>query len=128
MLNNLEIVRLAGDMAAHAAQRHSVIARNIANADTPNYKSLDIGEFRSRVEGSDIRGLRTTRGGHLHSLSSPGSVASATEMPGASDGNGNTVNLEQEMVRMASNRQAHDLATSVYKSALNILRASLGRG
>ena len=49
-------------------------------------------------------------------------------MPGPSAPNGNTVSLETEMVRATEVRHQHEMALSVYQSALGVLRTSLGRG
>jgi flagellar basal-body rod protein FlgB len=42
--------------------------------------------------------------------------------------NGNTVSLETELVRSASAKRQHDVSLAIYRSSLDILRASLGRG
>lgn len=42
MDTKLSLLRLASDLAAHAATRQSVIAENIAHADTPGYRARDI--------------------------------------------------------------------------------------
>jgi flagellar basal-body rod protein FlgB len=41
--------------------------------------------------------------------------------------NGNTVSLEQEMVKAASARQDHEMALAIYRNTSSIIRASLGR-
>jgi flagellar basal-body rod protein FlgB len=42
--------------------------------------------------------------------------------------NGNTVSLEQEMVKTANIRQDHEMALAIYRNTNDILRASLGKG
>ena len=46
---------------------------------------------------------------------------------GADSPNGNTVSLEQEMVKMADVRKDHEMALAIYRNASGILRASLGK-
>ena len=41
--------------------------------------------------------------------------------------NGNSVSIEQEMVKAASARQDHEMALAIYRTTSDILRASLGR-
>ena len=41
--------------------------------------------------------------------------------------NGNTVSLEDQMMRSADARQSHDLALGVYRKTMDIMRNSLGR-
>jgi flagellar basal-body rod protein FlgB len=47
------------------AQRAEMLAANIANADTPNYKARDL-EFSAVFSGS-LQGLQRTSAGHLRS-------------------------------------------------------------
>jgi len=46
MLNDLKLLDTMSAMTRHAAQRHAVIAENIANADTPGYTAKDITPFQ----------------------------------------------------------------------------------
>ena len=46
---------------------------------------------------------------------------------GAETPNGNSVSLEDQMIRAAEVRQSHDLALGVYRKTMDILRTSLGR-
>ena len=128
MLNSIEIMRLAQGMAAHAGTRQATIAQNVAQADTPGYKARDVVPFAQSYSENDIAPLRRTRAGHL-GFSGPTSQpeiqtisSKGTEAP-----NGNTVSLETEMVKSAEVRQQHEMALSIYKSSLDILRASIGR-
>jgi len=61
------------------AQRTSVLANNIANADTPNYKAQDI-DFRAVLAGTAGAGanalpLATTNGAHVAGSSSATAAA-----------------------------------------------------
>ena len=47
---------------------------------------------------------------------------------GAEAPNGNTVSLEDQMVRSTNARQTHEMAMSVYSKSLDILRAGFQRG
>jgi flagellar basal-body rod protein FlgB len=42
--------------------------------------------------------------------------------------NGNSVSLETEMVKAVEVKRQHDQALAIYKSSMNVLRASIGRG
>lgn len=126
MLEDLRITRTAAALADHAAMRLDLIARNIAQADTPGYKAMDLPEFAKVYEDSAEGGMRATRPGHFTS----GMTASdpvAVPARGEASPDGNTVSVEQEMVKSAQVRQDHDMALAVYSSARDILRASLGR-
>jgi len=45
MFEPLEVTRLAHALAAHSATRQSVIAANVAHADTPGYRARDVEGF-----------------------------------------------------------------------------------
>lgn len=127
MYENMDVLRMAHAMASHAAARQTTVARNIANADTPGYRAQDLPSFAQVwASGGDRLALRTTRPGHLsNSLSR--AVLRPEPLDTPLNPNGNNVSLEQEMIRSAELRHQHDMALSIYRSARNILRASLGR-
>ncbi|WBL33275.1 FlgB family protein [Sinirhodobacter sp. HNIBRBA609] len=125
MFDRLEIMQMAQSMARHAALRQTAVTQNIANADTPGYRARDAASFAQTYEADDAMALRQSRAGHL------GAEVSASAKLLVQDGtpspNGNSVSLEEEMVRAVDIRREHDLALSIYKSSLGILRSSLGR-
>lgn len=115
MFQQLAILKMAGALASHAGRRQEVIAENIAQADTPGYRARDLADFASTYDAADV--------GPPPPDSDPIVVPAA----GAASPNGNTVSLESEMVRAADVKQQHDLALSVYRNMVSVLRTSLGR-
>ena len=126
MYDSLDIMRMAHGLAKHASGRQDLVARNIANADTPAYRTHDLKPFDEVYDSGHSESLRTTRSRHLGAGESA-LQASLAEIPGESSPNGNTVSVEVEMMRSAEVRHQHDMATSIYKSSLDILRTSIGR-
>ena len=127
MLEKPSVMAMAGAMSSHAAFRQGLIAENIANADTPGYRSKDAAAF-SEAFGSDPGpDLRVTRAGHVRGGSGGEGRDIVEIVPGHLSPNGNGVSLEAEMVRAAEVRRDHDTALAVYRTSLDILRASLGR-
>jgi flagellar basal-body rod protein FlgB len=125
MFQSLDVFRTAIAMARHAGTQQALSAQNIANADTPDYRALEIPDVAStlRTEGS---GMRATRDSHLHGGSAPGAADPETRRE-AEDPNGNTVSIELELVTATEAMRSHDRALAIYRSNLNLLRASLGR-
>lgn len=127
---DIGILQMAQNMATHAASRQTVIAQNIANADTPGYKARDTNSFaESYREDAALRASnRPVRSGHIELEPTIGvggisdSAAFGVESP-----NGNTVSLEDQMVRAADVKHQHDLALGIYAKSINILRAGMGR-
>ena len=129
MFGKLGIFRMAQGLATHAAARQSAIAQNVANADTPGYRARDVAPFAQTYEASHTGSMRATRAGHLLPGERVGNYVQIVdgERPGALSPNGNNVSLENEMMMSAEVQQQHELALSVYRSSLSILRTSLGR-
>jgi flagellar basal-body rod protein FlgB len=127
-----EILRLAGALAAHTADRQSVVARNVANADTPGYRSKDLEDFAAIYRAGSDMTLRQSRSGHQSGHHAgdgvAGAVARTVDAGGQASPNGNTVSLETEMIRAVEVKRGHDIALAVYRNSLDMLRAALGRG
>lgn len=122
MFDRLDMFQMAIGLARHAAARQAVVARNIANADTPGYRAQDIADFRTTWRQPDM----LDRGGPSD-LNARGLRLVPIDAGGAADPNGNSVNLETEMLRGIEAQRAHSRALRIYGSALGILRTSLGR-
>jgi flagellar basal-body rod protein FlgB len=116
------LMRLATQAARHAASRQAVIATNVANADTPGYRARDIPPFDPQNDAMVLR------------RSDPRHLAGASDGPSARvmqdariDPNGNSVSLQDEVLRSVEVSRAHSRALAVYGASLDLMRASLGR-
>jgi len=127
MFEKLEIARMAQALAAHAGARQAAVAQNVAQADTPGYRAVDLPDFAAAYrDAGDASRWRATRPGHIPQAAG-GLDTQPRAVRGAASPDGNTVSLEAEMVKAAAVRQDHDMALSIYRSVSDILRASLGR-
>jgi flagellar basal-body rod protein FlgB len=125
---DLNVLSLASALAAHASARQQVIAENVANADTPGYRARDIADFASTLDSQPAFAARTTRAGHIPFGADPHGFEPREQAAlGAETPNGNSVSLEDQMMRAASVRQEHELALGVYAKSLAILRATVTR-
>ncbi len=118
MLSNMKILDTMSAMAGHAAERHAVIANNVANADTPNFKAQDLQPFSeifltSVLQPENIKSIQ----GRLIEMDA-GDISSP---------NGNTVSLEQQMMLSTENKANHDMALAVYKKSLNMMKMAIGK-
>jgi flagellar basal-body rod protein FlgB len=117
------IMQLASGAAKHAAARQAHAARNIANADTPGFRPLDITPFDPM---NSTFQLRTTRVEHFREAASGG--WEVVKDPGPLDPNGNGVTLENEILRATDAQRAHSRAITIYQASMDILRTSFARG
>mgnify|MGYP003676672073 CR=1 FL=1 len=128
MFDKLEIFRMAHAMAQHAGARQAVVARNMANADTPGYGARDIAPFKETYQGQNAGfAQRTTRPGHFDDNTDGFPVQLREEGAALAEPNGNSVSLEMEMLKAVDVKRQHDRAIAIYKSSLTILRAASGR-
>jgi len=99
--------------------RQEAIASNLANIETPNYKRIDIdssfGEALSRAIGtknvSDIQRLTPT--------------VVMDKYANAPNRDGNTVQLEAELLKQQENTLAHNVQTQLASSALLKLKYAI---
>ena len=116
-----DIMRLASGAARHAAARQATIAANVANADTPGFHARDTTPFTPEDDFT----LRRTRPGHLAGQALAAQSMELRDVP--ADPNGNTVDLEDQILRGIDASRQHERALSVYSGALDILRSSIGK-
>lgn len=99
--------------------RHEAIASNLANVETPNYKRLDVSPtFESQLKEA-VASQDTTQ---ISSLQ-PQLTVDPTASTGRSDGN--TVQLEDEMLKLNQNVVEHSLETQLVGSELGRLRMAV---
>ena len=111
MLNRLDdMLNFNAQALRIREQRQQVLASNIANADTPNYKARDLdfkAALQGALQGSPAAGgtmLDTTSPGHL--AGNPGLTAEAGLLyrtPAQGSVDGNTVNMDAERAAFADN-------------------------
>lgn len=113
-------------------ERQRVLAENVANADTPNYKPRDLKQasFADLVGSNATQlGLKVTTAGHFPASGGAGAAAWRTEKAKGNyevAPNGNAVNLEEQMMRLAENQADHNLMTNLYRKQVGLLRKALG--
>lgn len=123
-MGTLGLTAMAHDLAAYSADRTSLIARNVANADTPGYRARDLPKFADQMDRAPA--MRVTRPGHIRPEGAMGNLR-PMERGGEMSPNGNDVSLENEMMEAASARQTHEMAISVYSSVRSMMSSALGR-
>lgn len=128
MFDNLQVFRIAHSMAAHAGARQAVIARNMANADTPGYAAQDIEPFKVSLESESAGFIpRATRPTHLNGTAGTADYNVTDRADAVADPNGNSVSLATEMIHAVDTKRQHDRALAIYRSSLTVLRSAIGR-
>ncbi|KAI95784.1 flagellar basal body rod protein FlgB [Rhodomicrobium vannielii ATCC 17100] len=113
MTNVLDIASLQGRWLF---AKEKVLAQNVANANTPGYKTANVVPFEAMMH--DI-GLQMTSTSPLHlraEVSQVGSYAQEDAGDGATFYSGGDVNLDQEMLKSSEVMRDYALNASVVKT------------
>lgn len=110
-------------------ERQRVIAQNVANADTPGYAGRDLTQpadfARALAEGGG--GVRMTRTSAMHIA--PAGQTARFQTRAAPDSettlDGNSVVVEEQMLKMAESRMAYDAAIGLYQKSMQMLRMAV---
>lgn len=131
MLDGIDVFRITGARMHQLAARQNVLAQNIANADTPHYRARDVKPFqfdsallRSQGGVAPLR-LAGTQPGHITGGRNGTTVVSDRAKSYGEDPDGNSVDLEEQMVKQADVAKGYDLATLVYKRSAALLRTAV---
>ena len=118
-----------------ANQRLELLADNVANADTPNYKARDI-DFRVAMQnasrsgglGSDLA-LTATRAGHLQaSGTGPNTTTPLYRVPDQPTLDGNTVDSHRENAAIAETSVRYQAALTFLSGSIRELRDAITGG
>lgn len=130
MLDRLTLFELIGRRLDYTDQRQVVLARNMANADTPGFVPSDVVEpdFRRVLAGAGGARLQlsSTHAAHQAPLVRGGDWREE-DSPHDIKPSGNAVSLEVEAAKLRSNSGAHKLATMIYGKYVKLLNAALGQ-
>jgi flagellar basal-body rod protein FlgB len=110
-------------------QRQKVLAENVSNSDTPNFKPRDLvaptfdrkGNVSSTALGGSLAMMRTsathmTSPGGTESFDVNGKAGFQTRPAG------NAVNLEEEMMKVSANQMDYAAMTQLYGRSLGLLK------
>lgn len=104
--------------------RQATIASNVANANTPGYKALDVEPFEKVMESTRLS-VETTHAGHMTSASAKAAAVDVSKAePWEVTHSGNSVSLEQELINASDVNRAYKLNTGIAKVFHRMLLAS----
>jgi Flagellar basal body protein len=119
---------LASRKSAWLAARQSAIAGNIANANTPGYKTKDVAPFQDVLAKTKLD-LVSTNPAHQGGIGTALDTVEARGSDTANDfeltENGNSIGLEQEMAKAGEINRDFSLTTNLVKSFHSMLMAAL---
>ncbi len=109
----------AQKMLDATALRHEAIASNLANLETPGYKRLDVNtNFQSELQ-------RVVRSRDAEQIDSLKPTLAADPNAVIANRDGNTVQLETELMHLTQNSMTHQLETQLVTGTLLKLRLAI---
>ncbi len=132
-IKNIALFQAMGAKMNYLSTRQGVLAQNIANADTPDYRprdltEVDFGAVLKNVTGSKKIRMEKTSPGHI--------------MPGGNLGSGherksrmtyevapadNAVIIEEQMIKASQTTMDYNLMTNLMRKNVGLIQTALGR-
>ncbi len=107
------------------AARQTVVAGNIANADTPGYLARDL-TAPPATGGATTFAMAVNNAKHLRTASATGGAGKLTEDARFIEHNGNSVRLDDEMLKMNETQLSYRMMTQLYAKQVALQKLALG--
>jgi len=106
-------------------RRNQLLAENIANVDTPDYKARDI-DFNKVLQGqqNEAVALKTTHQGHINTSNQAFSGDIEFREVEQSAADGNTVDLQKEKAAYAENSMRYQTTMRILSGRISGLKAA----
>jgi flagellar basal-body rod protein FlgB len=124
-LSSVYLFELGSQKAQWLSTRQTAIAANIANANTPGYRAVDIQPFSAVLDSSPIQ-LATTDPAHLTMpQSETGALREVEVDPDEQTLSGNTVNLEQQMINLGDVNRDYTMSANIRRAFHQLLLSAI---
>lgn len=128
--NTIDILEKSLDIRT---RKHGVILSNIANADTPNYRAVELvveNEMSKQMDNQKSNGLVRTHPNHLSKSSININYINSSKISSSKEitlrGDGNSVNMEKEMAELSENNLMYRVTSNIlsrkFKGLLNAIQ------
>jgi flagellar basal-body rod protein FlgB len=108
-------------------KRGNAITSNIANAETPGYRAVDLnfaGELERAFSDKNAGKTATTHHKHLQ-VSSAGSAHFVNDLTGMAKADGNNVDLDIQMGKLVANAGLYSQGANLVRKKLHMLRTAI---
>jgi flagellar basal-body rod protein FlgB len=107
-------------------ERQAVLADNIANSDTPEFTAKDVAALDFEKELVSATKMHVTNTRHLVGTGVAGHNASIIDSPDSeASPNGNSVVLEDQMIKVSDTQFDYAASVNLYKKALGLIRMAV---
>ena len=132
-IQDIPLFQVMGAKMSYLDRRQTVIAQNVANADTPGYRArdlteVDFGAVLKEVSGNRVQ-VEKTDPHHI----SPNSVEADPKVTKSKityevAPDDNTVIIEEQMVKATETSMDYSMLTNLMRKNINMIRTALGAG
>jgi flagellar basal-body rod protein FlgB len=133
-INDLPVLAALRTKMQWHQERQRVLSENVSNSDTPNFKPRDLVEPKFESNGASAGSMGTlamlrTSTSHIQQAGGGGqSFEQNRKAVFQTRPAGNSVTLEDEMLKVSANQMDYAAVTSLYSKSLHLLKAAIGKG
>ena len=131
MFEDLTLFAMAQRQIDYLARRQSVLSENVANANTPNFKSKDLAPVSFKdLMAPPAQAVRATVTNPMH-ISPEVEPVRFEEInehrPEESKPDGNQINVEDQMQKIGDIKGDYELAVNLMMKHMNMLKTALDK-
>lgn len=115
MVQSVQLFQLASYQADWLSARQAALTSNVANVNTPGYRAVDVTPFETVLKNS-TSSVSVTSPGHIPIGGSDASFGLSARAEAKVLPSGNSVSIEEELIRSNEVRQAFELNTAIVRS------------
>ncbi len=129
---NTPILTMMANKMEWLSRRTELLAKNVANVDTPEYESQDLKEvgFAELLDNTQTASQpRVTKANHMVGTTALGGQFRTIDVVdnGAANLNGNTVAMEAQLVKLSGTQNDYQMTLNLYRKHMDMLRLAIGR-
>jgi flagellar basal-body rod protein FlgB len=130
-LFQLKLFQRLSDRMGWLGARQEVLSQNIANADTPHYVPHDMKALTFADHMTQVTPVIQARTDPMHMTGTATAAAAIDDQKTKKQYEtapvGNSVVLEEQMVKLADAQSNYQLMTNLYRKHVDLLKMALGR-
>jgi len=128
VMESIQLFQVASRQAEWLSVRQSTVSGNIANANTPGFRAMDVAPFNAVLDNTNMP-MATTNPLHFTDATTDQYVVESE----VSEGNGqqlsgNSVELSSELMKEGMIKRDYDLNTAIVKSFHKMMLMTVRKG
>ncbi len=135
-IGDMPLLAMLKQRMSWLSARQNVLAQNVANVDTPGYSARDLKpiNFADVLKGATTSpqfggGMAVTDPRHISLTQDHASEFGDFSAPDVeANPSGNSVSLEQEMIRVSDTQAEYQAASNLYAKAIDMMKTAIGHG